>query len=249
MREYPFQREIPEEFKKKAIIRVEEPTIYVWQYKEAKKILQWASDKNYIIISIYVYKNISGSTKPTATSFDSRDPGKTRQDIKFVGVTWNYRGDRTRNKSENKVDNSIKASQFVENIHREMDADLWYEILFQSDESWDEIEIEFFDKAIVHGGEKTYQVDDAIAIVEKCRELHKRITGIEAFKITYNSIQPIDYMSYSGVGYEKINTELYYAKHHIRKNSDEGHWQEAEQWLKNRASEGWTFEIGYKWNG
>lgn len=105
---------------------------------------------------------------------------------------------------------------------------------------------EFKDKAINHGGIYLFETIDAIAVIERCRELEKRILGIDAFEISGQYIQPMDYSDYSDANYEDLDPDKYYQRFHIKQNIDTGHWEKAKQFIRDRANKGWVFEIVYK---
>jgi hypothetical protein len=110
----------------------------------------------------------------------------------------------------------------------------------------DEIMKEFQEKGILRGHTRYYYADDAIAIIQKCRKGKKRILGIDALTITEKTAQVVDYIDYTAGYYKEFDESFYFSKYHVRKNSDTGHWIEAEKWIKDRIDNGWVFEIGYE---
>ena len=113
----------------------------------------------------------------------------------------------------------------------------------------DEIEEEFQHIAIIRGKTYRYKPEDALAVLAKCRQLNKRILGLDAFIIGDHYTQPSMEHStdYTGIDYDKKDEVEYYRKYHAPKNSDNGmHWTEAEQFIKDRINAGFVFEIVYE---
>jgi hypothetical protein len=110
----------------------------------------------------------------------------------------------------------------------------------------DEIIEEFKAKGILRGLTYRFKANDALDIIQKCRILHKRILGIEAFIITEKITQVQEYIDYSSSSYDNMDESIYYSKFHVRKNIDAGHWLEAEQFVRDRMNKGWVFEINYE---
>jgi hypothetical protein len=110
----------------------------------------------------------------------------------------------------------------------------------------DDIIEEFKERGIFKARSYYFKANDALDIIQKCRILNKIIFGIDAFIITDRITQIIDYIDYSSSRYEIMDESIYYAKFHIRKNSDAGHWLEAEQFVKDRADRELFFEITHE---
>lgn len=113
----------------------------------------------------------------------------------------------------------------------------------------DNIEKQFKDTSIIHHNIFLFRPYDALAVIEKCRSLNKKIYGIDAFNLFENGkIQPVMEQSidYTSKGYEYFDEFKYYSNYHIRKNCDVGHWDEAEQFIKDRINDKWVFEIVYE---
>jgi hypothetical protein len=113
-------------------------------------------------------------------------------------------------------------------------------------EEINEIIKEFGNKVIKRRKEFFFKPDDAIAFIERCRELRKIIIGIEAFQIIDQFIQPMDYISYNSLVYDEFDKKQYFEKYHVEKNSDAGHWQEAIRFVQDRMINGWVFTFTYK---
>jgi len=110
----------------------------------------------------------------------------------------------------------------------------------------DEIEKKFHDKAIIRGDEYLFPAQDALRVIESCFEKSKKIYGIDAFLITEHTMQIVDYIDYTTIGYKDFDELKYFSKYHVKKNSDAGHWLEAEQFIKDRVNNRWVFEIVYQ---
>jgi hypothetical protein len=101
----------------------------------------------------------------------------------------------------------------------------------------------FEDGAVLRGCTYRYRGLDAVAIIERCREMEKRIYGIDAFEITDQTTRIADYIDYTGKSYDNWGASQYYLKYHIKKNADSGHWEEALQFVKDRNDKDWLYEI------
>lgn len=55
----------------------------------------------------------------------------------------------------------------------------------------DAVESEFGDKAVQSGGLLFFTPVDAMRVIEWCKALHRRILGIDAFRVTKTTTQPI----------------------------------------------------------
>ncbi len=79
----------------------------------------------------------------------------------------------------------------------------------------------FADVAIEHNQMALYHPQDAIRVIKKCKELNRRIYGIDSFVLNGPCIQPLlEFSTDYGNGYsDKVYTE---AIEHIQKYSDKG---------------------------
>lgn len=93
----------------------------------------------------------------------------------------------------------------------------------------DLIEEEFKSKAIVRSGITLFNWRDALALVERCHHLQKKILGIDSFNLTEQTIQPV---SEHSIDFS------------IGKNN--GNWLEAKNFIKERINEELVFEIVYE---
>jgi hypothetical protein len=50
----------------------------------------------------------------------------------------------------------------------------------------------------------------------------------------------------SGRIYDEFDPSEYFKIYHVKKNRDIGHWEEAKQYVRDRADNGWVFEISYE---
>jgi hypothetical protein len=227
--DYILQSGLPEHLKKTAIIREVSSGIYCWQKSEAKEVLNWIGVNNLIVLDIDVFIRFG-------------------EEMVYTGYRWCYQGNSTRSRKENLTINLDLAGKYIDDLAKQ--SDFFYEILFKSESSMDEIKREFFDRAVIHRGEITFKVEDALAIIDKCREKGRRIIGFEVFLIekTENgqTIRPMEYRPYSGKSYDGYNPEKYIATYHVNKNADAGHWEEAKQFIIDRASKGWVFRVAYE---
>jgi hypothetical protein len=123
---------------------------------------------------------------------------------------------------------------------------LVFEVFFENVQDLDEIGIEFFNRAIISGGELAYCAEDSLDVIERCRQLGKKIIGIDAFILTRNVTQPQDYADYSEYMHYLFDPSQRTRRDIVVKPDDLGHWEEAKQFVKERASKGWVFEIDYE---
>lgn len=72
---------------------------------------------------------------------------------------------------------------------------------------------------------------DALDVIKKCKELNRKIFGIDAFKITEKITQPI------------LEHSIDYK---IVQESDNGNWSEAIKFLQERMNEDFVYEIIYE---
>lgn len=99
----------------------------------------------------------------------------------------------------------------------------------------DEIESDYFNRAIIHHGIFLFHPSDAISVIERCRELKRPIFGIDAFllldkgRIQPNMGQSVDYSQGD----------------HSLEFHDGGYWSAATQHVKNRSNTDFFFEVIY----
>lgn len=85
----------------------------------------------------------------------------------------------------------------------------------------DTIESIFSDVSIKHDTITLYYPNDAIRVIEKCKELDKKVYGIEAFRVNNQYIQP--FMEFStDYSYDVSSDPYAKAIEHIKKYSDRG---------------------------
>lgn len=89
------------------------------------------------------------------------------------------------------------------------------------------IEQEFMSRGIVRGGELLLSPQDALDMVSRCRELRVRLLGIDGFRVTPTSTQPL----------------LEESTDFTRSHSIEDTWEEARAFLAQRAASGLLFEV------
>ena len=92
------------------------------------------------------------------------------------------------------------------------------------------IEQEFKTKGILRGNAYRYQLEDAIAIINRCKELNKRILGIDSFIITEKVTQP--FLEHS------IDFKI--------ASDNDNIWDEAISFVKSKGNMGFVFEIVYE---
>jgi hypothetical protein len=109
----------------------------------------------------------------------------------------------------------------------------------------DQIMKEFGKKALKNWGENLFYEQDAILLIQKCRELNIKILGVETFILNPPYTQPMDYFDYTG-DYDDFEPKEYEKKYHIKKYTDSGRWADAIQFVKDHAGQGWLFEIEYE---
>ena len=95
----------------------------------------------------------------------------------------------------------------------------------------DVIEQEFKDRGILQGLTYVFHASDAIQIVRRCHQLNLRIFGIDVFSISDEGVQIMDYIDYSSGEMKRKN------------GKDAGFWNEAEQYIQERSTTGFFFEI------
>lgn len=99
----------------------------------------------------------------------------------------------------------------------------------------DEIELEYFNRAIIHHGIFLFHPSEAIAVIGRCRELKRPVFGINAFllldkgKIQPNRGESVDYSQGD----------------HSSEFLDGGYWSAAIQHIKNRSNADFFFEVVY----
>ena len=94
--------------------------------------------------------------------------------------------------------------------------------------SLDTIETEFGEKAIRRGGLMFFSPKDAIRVIQRCRILHRRILGIDAFILTDTITQPV--MAES-VEYDNNTVDT---------------WERAMEFLNERLDSEFCFEVVYE---
>jgi hypothetical protein len=109
-----------------------------------------------------------------------------------------------------------------------------------------DIDAEFLSRGILLGRTYTFNSDDSLAIIERCRQMDRVIYGIESLIITDKITQVVDYMDYTAIYYFEFDKDKYFEKYHIAKESDRGHWAEAKQFVLDRKDEGLWFEIDHE---
>jgi len=223
--EYFLQKGLPEYIKAEAM-KLGDSSSYAWPTSSIKEVIDWIEINNSILLSIYVFTLTTGH-------------------LKYNNLQWAYKGDRTKNREENIDTNLASARIFINNLNNQSKC-YYFDILFQREQNMEELDQEFLDKAIIHGGDITYSEQDALDIIDRCRKKDLKITNIDAYLIEDDFIQPTDYRPYIGSAYDNYNPEKYYQRNGVHKNADIGHWQEAKRWISDRANQGWTFEINYK---
>jgi hypothetical protein len=228
MEDYYFQKGLPKSLKEKAIIEDKSTSVtYAWKYDDVKLLFEWLIREDHIVCSVFVMEMINST-------------------LKYTKESWIYLGDRVGSFEESKNKNHFQSSEFVDNVNKKYNRDLFYRVDFESAKDWDKIRIEFFNGEINRGGELAYTAEDSLDVIDRCRQLGKKIVGIDAFIITKDFIQPQDYADYSEFMYKLSDMS-----HPIRTNivvnpNDLGHWEEAKQFVKDRALKGWVFEIDYR---
>jgi hypothetical protein len=82
-----------------------------------------------------------------------------------------------------------------------------------------------YDKAIVRGNLLFFHPNEAVLLIKKCEKENRKILGIDAFRITETTTQPVSEHSidFSGIG--------------------DGNWKESIEFIKARSTIGLVFEI------
>jgi hypothetical protein len=222
-----FQQGLPENLKNKATILKQDPITFAWKFEDISSLFEWLTFEDNIIDSIYVFE-LKNSVPA------------------YIKESWLYIGDRSRNFNNSKEYSRLQSMAFIEKMHLKNAGDLLYDVLFESANDWDEIRIEFFNRAIIAGGVLAYTPDHSLGVIEKCRELGKKIVAIEALIINNQYTQPQDDYILSGRMYDEFDPSEYLKIYHVKKNSDIGHWEEAIQYIKDNYQNGWVFEIRYE---
>ena len=93
-----------------------------------------------------------------------------------------------------------------------------------------DIETEFKEKAIIRGGILLFDPGVAIDFVRRCREERLNILGIDGFFVTETQTQPC---SEHSVDFSIGN----------KSRSDDGHWQQAEDFVRKRETSNLLFEV------
>jgi len=94
----------------------------------------------------------------------------------------------------------------------------------------DIIEDEFKDRAIIRGKTPRYEYIDALAVMNRCKELNRKILGIDAEHRT----QPV------------MEHSIDYSLPTSPKGSDDGNWSDAIKFMRDKANKGFVFEIVYE---
>ena len=94
----------------------------------------------------------------------------------------------------------------------------------------DIIEAEFYSVAVTHLKIVMYHPSDAIRVVQRCKELNRRILGLDAFTVNEPYIQPSleDSVDFS------------------TSQSKDGFWAEAEEFLRRYLNSAFVFEVVYE---
>jgi len=94
----------------------------------------------------------------------------------------------------------------------------------------DAIEAEFSNVSVIHLDMHMYYPKDALLLINRCRELNKKVLGIDAFIVDGEKIQP------------SLENSIDFSI----KKSDNGFWDEAEWFIKKYMNREFVFEIVYK---
>lgn len=94
----------------------------------------------------------------------------------------------------------------------------------------DIIEREFDKRAIRREGIYLFDSHGALDVIKRCHDLKKRILGIDSFRITENTTQPV--LEYS-------------IDFSIRMDAKDI-WKEAENFIMNNDNKGLVFEVVYE---
>lgn len=87
------------------------------------------------------------------------------------------------------------------------------------------IDKELYEKAILRGNLIFFHPNEAILLIKKCEDQNRRILGIDAFRITENTTQPV---SEHSIDFSGIN---------------DGNWKSSIKFIEERATIGLVFEI------
>jgi hypothetical protein len=227
LEDYIFQTGFPKFLRKKAVvINKKPPRTYAWKLEDTKQLFEWITVEDQVVLFVGVYE-------------------KTKKTLNFLQESWIHIGERTMDFEQSKKYNRSQAYAFIEKSSTAND-NLLFQVYFESTINWNTIRIEFFNREINEGGELAYAPEDSLDVIERCRQFGKKILWLEAFIINNDYIQPQDYISYYPDEYDELEPDEYYKRYHIQKNSDTGHWEEAKQYIRDRAVYGWVFEINYE---
>ena len=102
----------------------------------------------------------------------------------------------------------------------------------------DIIEDEFFDRAIVHASSLLFKPEDAIEVIKRCHKQGLDISGMDAFELTGEGIKITEFLDTNVF-------DNYFKQYHVKRESGEGHWEEAIGYIKENADKGWVFELTY----
>lgn len=227
--QYIFQRDLPEYLLNKGfnINKKDDISLFAWHYKEAKQVLTWLSQNQYI--PRYISPRLPAGHKLYGSSF--------------------YIGDRTKSIQENIKDNLLKFENFINVANLELGENIFYVLMFESLSHMSLLNQTFLNMAVIHGGEYLLKSEGTIGFIEKCKELGFTILALEAFLLYDDGrIQPDggSGMYYDNDYYLKVDDETYYAKYHIQHNADVGHWAAVKQFLTEKKDSKYYYEVHYK---
>lgn len=94
----------------------------------------------------------------------------------------------------------------------------------------DEIEQQFIGKGIVRGGVLFLNPTHAVELIDLCEKLNKRILGIDTFILTETETRPV--MEHT-------------ADYSMNGDNLSGYWNEAREFVSERSSSGFVFEVVY----
>jgi hypothetical protein len=235
---------LPSEFIERAITVKNDPRRHAWHYSDAKQILKWIETNGYMPIRINVFQSEFDIIKPVLVNIKHLDPFWDEVDISKNELSWSYEKDRIKEHKQNVVENLLNALQFLDLNNEKYGPNVLFEIFFETGIYLDSVEKEFFEKSIQGYEEVMFEARDAINIVKRYRELGKTILAIEAYRLFDDyTYQPFDEIYYDYISYENFDPNEYFERYHVVKNSDQGHWLEAEQWLKGRMATEWGFIV------
>lgn len=87
---------------------------------------------------------------------------------------------------------------------------------------------ELYERAILRGNLIFFHPNEAILVINRCKEHNRIILGIDAFKITENTTQP-------------------FSEHSVEfSGKSGGNWLESKKFIEERETKGLVFEIVFK---